>query len=401
MYLRAMGVAAEQLSLVDLTSAVVVAREERPARPPIPAVERATDRAALVALESSVADARDSGDGRPSLVLLAACLADLGAAPPAPAADLPELHRARDDWLRRLRSSCRSESALVAYRVAIDNLLEWAERTGNDVFTETAIVEYLDRYRERARPAPATYYRRFCLLRRFMRWVSRRSGVPDPFLDLEPPPKPRQDRDWLTTDEFRLLIEAAEHPERNLPGLVERDRLTLLTLVMTGLRRSELCALDWRDLELDGRKPSLLVRNGKGGKPRRQPLPRGLVRELRALRDAREPESGDAVFCGLAGGRLQETILADIIRRAAKRAGIEKHVTAHTLRHTAATWLRQELGDARLVAEYLGHADLSTVSRYAHVDRDELFAAAERIEVLACRSKPSTTAHRSLRDAPR
>src|SRR5581483_8201421 len=134
----------------------------------------------------------------------------------------------------------------------------------------------------------ATYYRRFCLLRRFMRWVSRRSGVPDPFLDLEPPPKPRQERDWLTPEEFHLVLEAAEHPERNLPGLVERDRLALFTLVMTGLRRSELCTLDWRDLELDGPKPSLLVRNGKGGKPRRQPLPDRLARELRALRDTRE-----------------------------------------------------------------------------------------------------------------
>jgi Phage integrase family len=77
------------------------------------------------------------------------------------------------------------------------------------------------------------------------------------------------------------------------------------------------------------------------------------------------------------------TILADIIRRAAKRAGIEKHVTAHTLRHTAATWLRQELGDTRLVAEYLGHADFATVARYAHVDRHELFVAASRLEELA------------------
>jgi hypothetical protein len=58
-------------------------------------------------------------------------------------------------------------------------------------------------------------------------------------------------------------------------------------------------------------------------------------------------------------------------------------VTAHTLRHTAATWLRQELGDTRLVAEYLGHADLSTVARYAHVDREELFEAAGRLEQLA------------------
>jgi integrase len=380
-----MAPAAEQLSLVELACEPVI-QAARPKPEPTPAAGRASDRAALVALESAVAEARGSGDRRPSLVLLAACLTELGAAPPAPAADLPGLHRARDDWLRRLRSSCRSESALIAYRVAIDDLLEWAEGTGSDAFTEAAIVDYLDRYRERAQPAPATYYRRFCLLRRFMRWVSRRSGVPDPFLDLEPPPKPRQDRDWLTPDEFRRLLEAAEHPERNLPGLIERDRLALLTLVLTGLRRSELCGLDWRDLELDGRKPSLLVRNGKGGKPRRQPLPRGLARELRALRAKRVPDPCDPVLCGLAGGRLQETILADIIRRATKRAGIEKHVTAHTLRHTAATWLRQELGDTRLVAEYLGHADLSTVSRYAHVDRDELFTAAGRLEALALRA---------------
>jgi site-specific recombinase XerD len=76
------------------------------------------------------------------------------------------------------------------------------------------------------------------------------------------------------------------------------------------------------------------------------------------------------------GARLQPTILAGIIRRAADRAAIEKRVTAHALRHTAATWLRQQTGDARLVAAYLGHADLSTVSRYAHVAADELHDAA-------------------------
>ena len=66
-------------------------------------------------------------------------------------------------------------------------------------------------------------------------------------------------------------------------------------------------------------------------------------------------------------------------RRASLRAGLEKRVTAHTLRHTAATWLRNATGDARLVAEYLGHADLSTVHRYAHVAGAELDAAAVAI----------------------
>lgn len=54
-------------------------------------------------------------------------------------------------------------------------------------------------------------------------------------------------------------------------------------------------------------------------------------------------------------------------------------MTAHTLRHTAATWLREATGDTRLVAEYLGHADLSTVSRYAHVADEELHTAAQAL----------------------
>jgi site-specific recombinase XerD len=345
------------------------------------------DRATLAALEAALVDARSAADDRPALVVLACRLGELGTPPVRPAAGGLSLRQARNDWLRRLEAQQKSESAIVAYRVAIDDLLEWSESTARNVLEEATIVDYLRSYQQRAGPAHATYYRRFLFLRKFLRWVSQREGVRDPFVDLEPPPKPRQERDWLTPEEFRRLLDAAGRPERNLPGLAERDRLTLLALVTTGLRRSELCALEWPDLQLDGRKRSLLVRHGKGGKSRRQPLPARLTRELLKLRDAREPAPTDPVFCGLAGGRLQETILADIIRRAAKRAAIEKHVTAHTLRHTAATWLRQELGDTRLVAEYLGHADLSTVVRYAHVDCDELFDAAARLEQLAAPSE--------------
>jgi integrase/recombinase XerC len=346
------------------------------------------DRAVLKALEGALANARAAADDRPPLVVLASCLGERGAHTTPPPGGHVSLRQARDDWLRRLETQQKSESTVVGYRVAIDGLLDWSETNGRDILTETAIVDYLHSYQERAQPAEASYYRRFVLLRKFVRWVCRRDGVPDPFLDLDAPPKPRQERDWLTPEEFRRLLDAAGRPERNLPGLGERDRLVLLALVTTGLRRSELCALEWRDLELGGREPSLLVRCGKGSKSRRQPLPATLARELRRLGAARQPDPTDPVFCGLEGGRLQETILADIIRRAAKRAGIEKHVTAHTLRHTAATWLRQELGDTRLVAEYLGHADLSTVARYAHVDRKELFEAAGRLEELAVAGDP-------------
>ena len=307
-------------------------------------------------------------------------MAEFGVPLPRRSVDLRSIAQARDDWLARLRSSSRSKSALTAYRVALDDLLAFLEeRPSTAPFAESTIVAYFDGYRERARPAAATYYRRFTLLRNFFRWLSRRAGLPDPFLELAAPKKPQQEAAWLTPDEFARLLAAACSPLRRRAGLAERDRLVLLALVATGLRRSELIALDWADLELDGSRPSLLVRAGKGGRPRRQPLPAQLARELSQLRGSLDAAAEDPVFCGLAGGRLQPTILANLIRRAADGAALDKHVTAHTLRHTAATWLRQETGDARLVAAYLGHADLSTVRRYAHVAPDELHLAAEAI----------------------
>ena len=357
-------------------------------RPPLPAREGEQP---ATARRSTAAQTRvDEGSGAAAAGLAGSDLADLLAGylselartagqKPGP----PELRQARHDWLRRLQTARRSESAITAYRIAIDDLLEWSDAHGRNVFEEQAIVDYLAAYEERARPAPATYYRRFGLLRCFFRWLSRRSGLPDPFLELQTPPKPQQEADWLTESEFRRLLAAAEHPPRRRRGLAERDRLVLLTLVQTGLRRSELIALDWGDLELASPRPTLLVRRGKGGRPRRQPLAPALAHDLALLRKDRDAAADAPVFCGLEGKRLQPTILAGIIRRAAERAAIEKRVTAHTLRHTAATWLRQQTGDARLVAAYLGHADLSTVSRYAHVAEDELHDAAAALAARA------------------
>lgn len=343
------------------------------------------DRAAVSTLASALAHARRMNDQRPPLLVLAASLAELGIQVVAPAPSGALVRLGRDEWLRRLRSAARSQSTINAYRDAINDLLRWADHDQCDerLFEERAIVAYFDDYRKRCSPAPATYHRRFVLLRRFLRWLSRREGVPDPFADLEAPPKPHQESDWLTPEEFARLLAAAGKPARRVVGLADRDRLVLLALVTTGLRRSELIALNWRDLALDGPHPSLLVRHGKGDKTRRQPLADQLAAEIRQLQQHHKPAPSDPVFRGLRGERLQPTRLADIIRRAAARADIDKRITAHTLRHTAATWLRQTNADTRLVAEYLGHADLSTVSRYAHVASDELHAAAEQLAMRA------------------
>ena len=347
-------------------------------------------------------NARRARDERPAFELLVGSLAELGV-PATHPVHSPQLDRERDAWLRRLKSARRSRSTLDAYRVAIDDLLTWAEDSGRsaELFVEQTLVDYLDTYRSSRRPAPATYHRRFVLLRRFMRWVSQRKGLTDPFLELQPPTKPRQESDWLTRAEFAELLHAAGRPSRRRAGLADRDQLVLLTLVTTGLRRSELIALDWRDLTIDGSRPSLLVRRGKGGRPRRQPLPAQLVARLLRLRSERDPGPGDPVFCGLEGSRLQPTILAGIIARATLRAGLSKHVTAHTLRHTAATWLREATGDTRLVAEYLGHADLSTVTRYTHVADAELHDATQILADAVSVQRPLAPPHAPLKGGRR
>ena len=174
---------------------------------------------------------------------------------------------------------------------------------------------------------------------------AEREGVRDPFLDLDAPPKPRTQAPWLTPEEFARVLEGAARPCRTLPA---SRRARPAGAARRWSRRDcdarSSIALDWDDLDAGRRpEPSLLVRYGKGPASRAASRsPTALARELAqpyAQHGSRRLQ--DPVFCGLRGGRLQPTIFAGIIRRSAERAGLEKHVTAHTLRHTAATWLRQ------------------------------------------------------------
>jgi len=149
------------------------------------------DAVLLGALGGALMTARQGGDRRDPLAVLTEAVSALtgrvttsqsGIVTPAD----------RDAWLRRLRGAQRSDSTIRAYRDTIDDLLAWARRTGRGeaLFEESTIVDYLDEYRSRCDPAPATYHRRFLLLRRFMQWLIRRDGLPDPFAELQAPPKP-------------------------------------------------------------------------------------------------------------------------------------------------------------------------------------------------------------------
>jgi integrase/recombinase XerD len=160
-----------------------------------------------------------------------------------------------------------------------------------------------------------------------------------------------------------------------------RDRALLETLYATGSRASEVVGLKMVDLYLDSGFCKCL---GKGNKQRIVPLGRPAILALENyLKNARPqlvvaaPDS-PWVFVSRGGRVLTREMLWTIVKKYARRAGLNKKVSPHTLRHSFATHLLAGGADLRTVQELLGHANIRTTQFYTHVDRDRLKAIHHR-----------------------
>jgi integrase/recombinase XerD len=194
--------------------------------------------------------------------------------------------------------------------------------------------------------------------------------VRDPTERLEMPRRWRSLPDVLTVDETRRLLAA---PTLDEP-LVFRDRALLELAYGAGLRVSEWISVGVRDVLLD---EGLVRVFGKGSKERLVPIGRPAIgsvaiylRELRP-RLARGA-TGGVLFLNARGGPLSRMGGWKVLRKYVTMAGLTKHVTPHTLRHSFATHLLEGGADLRAVQEMLGHADISTTQIYTHVDREYL-----------------------------
>ena len=157
----------------------------------------------------------------------------------------------------------------------------------------------------------------------------------------------------LTPDEVKDLIEAPSHT---------KSTAILMMLYSSGLRVSELVELEWDDLEPDQQVG--WVRGGKGSKDRMITLSERVIDTLDEL-----PDDTSYVFSGR-NGKMTTRNVQRIVKRAADKAGIDKDVTPHTLRHSYATHLLEEGNDLRLIQELLGHSNLQTTEIYTHVSTE-------------------------------
>lgn len=142
-----------------------------------------------------------------------------------------------------------------------------------------------------------------------------------------------------------------------------RNKVILLTLYSGGFRVSEVCGLKWSDLQNRDTSGQITV-FGKGGKTRSVLVPQSVWNHLLLLRnDAKE---SDPVFRSRKGGHLDESQVWRIVRKASKRAGIEKKVSCHWLRHAHASHALDRGAPIHLVQATLGHSSIATTGRYLH-----------------------------------
>src|SRR5438128_463460 len=190
-------------------------------------------------------------------------------------------------------------------------------------------------------------------------------------------PRPKRARKLpviLSPQEVTQLIDAA----RNLS-----HRTMLMTLYSTGVRRAELCRLQVPDI--DSPRMMVHIRQGKGGHDRDAPLSATLLETLRVYWRWMKPKT--YLFPGTvknwrADVPVTPKVPWEACREAAHRAGITKHVSPHTLRHSYATHLLEAGADLRTIQVLLGHSKLEHTLVYLHLSQKHLTAGANPLDTI-------------------
>ena len=273
------------------------------------------------------------------------------------------------------------------------DLLEFAEGAGRGITVDSldapTIRNYI--YSLNVKNKSSSVARKLSALRTFCKFLEQEKIISHNPMGSIPMPKQEQHIPvFLSVDEVFALLEAPGPQEKS----GSRDRAILELLYSTGMRVSELVACNLASLDF----ASEMVRvKGKGNRERMVPMGTPAIKTLRAYIGAREEllrnrlQQGkkidkEAVFLNSRGTRLSVRSVERLIAEYGRKAGIDKPVTPHVLRHSFATHLLEMGADMRSVQELLGHASLSTTQKYTHLDMVHLMKVYDKAHPRARRS---------------
>ncbi len=252
-----------------------------------------------------------------------------------------------------------------ATAVQVDISSEALNRRLLEVDTD-AVRGFLSELRDR-NYCKSTVARKLATLRSFYKFLVRRAYIPaNPVAPIR---TPKQDKRLPKCLEIEQIERLLSNPDTSTL-LGARDRAMLETLYSTGLRVSELVALNVADVDLAS---SVIRVRGKGKKQRMIPLGPGAVQSILHFLDLRRNDSrcgnfdAEALFINKHGQRLSTRSVRRKLDKYLLEAGLDLSVSPHTLRHSFATHMLQRGADLRSVQEMLGHQSLSTTQIYTHL----------------------------------
>ena len=260
---------------------------------------------------------------------------------------------------------------VAAYRRDLAQFIEFCRRQDIDsleAVTRRVYRRFMAHLNSRGY-APASAARKASAVRAFFEDAARRELIPsNPATGVPQPKRPMNLPKSIPSGPLAELLDAMSGDK----PLDLRDRALVELLYATGMRVSELANLEVGDVT----DATFLRVTGKGSKQRMVPLSRQARKALTAwLDDGRvhvvNSDSGDHLFLGARGGRLDERGIRRVVKR---RLG----TFPHALRHSFATHMLEGGADLRTVQELLGHVDLATTQLYTSVTRRHLKATYDR-----------------------
>lgn len=228
-------------------------------------------------------------------------------------------------------------------------------------------------YLSQANYSAATIQRKLASLRCWYRLAVEEGWIAsDPTAGLATPKGEKRLPVWLSQSEIQALLSAPDR--QDLIGM--RDAAVLETLYGSGMRVAELVGMTLRDVPDDSGRIKVYGKGRKErivycGDPACQAIA-GYVHEVRPVLLDRAKRETDALWLNARGVGITARSIEDIVKLYAGRAGINKDVSPHKIRHTFATHLLEGGCDLRVVQELLGHADLKTTEIYTHVTTSHL-----------------------------
>ncbi len=263
-----------------------------------------------------------------------------------------------------------SENTLSAYGSDLNIFAKWLKKKSLLEVVESDVFSFLEsRYQQGVGSRSSA--RILSSLRRFYGYLQREGTIQQNPTDLiEAPYIGKVLPESLSEKDIDLLLESPETSD----VLGYRNKVMLELLYATGLRVSELIGLKFEQVNF---RQGFVKVFGKGNKERLVPIGEQALEWLESyMTEARVDilanRQCDFLFVTKRGGGMTRQAFWHIIKRYAKKAGINKHLSPHTLRHAFATHLLNHGADLRVVQLLLGHSDLSTTQIYTHIAQERL-----------------------------